>query len=90
MHNVKPQIYDDFTPRHKLDRNSNSHFGYHSGGHPYWYAQQIAKNISHSLQEANQIPDPTSAKYSSIELAIIPYPGKPGFFYVENRSKRCK
>lgn len=90
MHtNVKP-IYDDYTPRRKPDRNSNCHFGYHSGGHPYWYAQQIAENISKSLREANTNPDPTSAKYSTIELAIIPYPGKPGFFYVENRSTRCK
>lgn len=87
---VKPNIYNDSHPRKIPNSNSNCHYGYHCGGHPYGYACQTAEEIAKGLQEANNNPDPYCSKYDPIEIAIIPFPGSKDHFYLEDRSIRIR
>lgn len=74
---MKIKIRDDVTPHQTPNSNSNCHYGYHSGGKTYDRAYALAEDIALDLRK--------SSSNRNIELAILPYPGKEGFFYVEQR-----
>ncbi len=84
---VTPKIYQDSYPRYIVNGNSNRHYGYHCGGHPYWYAEQTAREMASDYMEVNaKNAKKMGTRYTNIEIAIIPYPGKSDAYYVEDRS----
>lgn len=83
--NVTPNIHDDNDAKYLPNSYSSHHYGYHCGGHSHDYCLDTARNMAAGLMDANSKEGCTH--YSVIELAIIPYPGRPGYYFVEDRSQ---
>ena len=84
MLNVNPTIHDDDTTKYLVNSYSGRHYGYHCEGHPHDYCIETAREMAARMMDANAKEGCTH--YSVIDLAIIPYPGKPNYFFVEDRS----
>lgn len=84
MKNVTPNIHDDDDTKYLINSYSNRHYGYHCEGHPHGYCLETAHEMAARMMDANAKEGCTH--YSVIDLAIIPYPGKAGYYFIEDRS----
>ncbi len=82
---VTPKIYDDSNLRYPFNSGSNRHLCI--GGASKEHCHAVAWDVAGMRQDANSNPDPYCTRWTKIDLAICPYPGKPGQFILEDRSE---
>lgn len=79
-----PNIHDDDNAEYLIGSYSGRHYGYHCEGHPHDYCIKTAREMAARMMEANATEG--CSHYGVIDLAIIPYPNKPGYYFIEDRS----
>lgn len=82
---VSPKVYDDSNLRYPFNSSSNRHLCI--GGASKHRCHEVAWDVVGMRQDANSNPDPYCTRWTKIEFAICPYPGKPGQFILEDRSE---
>lgn len=79
---VEPKIYDDSACHKPFNNMSNCHYCFRGSSREYCH--YIANDMARGKMRANEIDGCT--KWTSIDIAIVPHPDKPGYFMIEDRS----
>lgn len=82
---VTPNIYRTESYMYPLKSDSSRH--YCVQGVSLDSVMEAARYRASLMLEANMNQDPYCTHYRTIELAIIPYPGKEDCYYLEDRSE---
>lgn len=85
MGKVISKVHEDRKLKFILNEKSTRHYCFR--GVTKEYAMGTAEDIAADKRRANKNGN---CKWSSIDLAVVPHPDKPGLYIVEDRSKEVR